>query len=225
MNTTCWTLIEGAANGHTDERDLFARRYDPVIRAYLAARWSGRELAQDVADAAQDVFIECFREGGPLERVQRGYGGGFRAYLFGIIRIVALRWESKRAKESARSQVQAAELNDISSREDSLTRVFDQAWAKAVMQEAAERQGENAERAGSEAVRRVELLQLRFAEGMPIRDIASKWDCDPAQLHREYAKARKEFHQALKEVVASHQPGASSADVDRACNDLLGLLG
>ncbi len=180
---------------------------------------------QDVGDAAQDVFIECFRAGGSLERVERGYGGGFRGYLFGIVRNVALRWESRRARESARSQARAEDMADLSSREDSLTRVFDSAWAKAVMCEAAERQSENAQRAGLEAERRVELLQLRFAEGMPIRDIALTWECDPVQLHREYAKARKEFHQALKDVVASHQASATPAEIERSCNDLLGMLG
>ena len=35
-DTTCWTVIRGAAAGDRDDRDLFARRYEPVVRAYLS---------------------------------------------------------------------------------------------------------------------------------------------------------------------------------------------
>ncbi len=37
--STCWTVIQGAAAGRGDDRDQFARRYAPVVRAYLGARW------------------------------------------------------------------------------------------------------------------------------------------------------------------------------------------
>ena len=37
--STCWTVIQGAAAGSAADRQDFARRYTPVIRAYLAARW------------------------------------------------------------------------------------------------------------------------------------------------------------------------------------------
>jgi RNA polymerase sigma-70 factor (ECF subfamily) len=68
------------------------------------------------------------------------------------------------------------------------------------------------------------LLRLRFHDGLPVRDIAARWDADPAKLHHEYARAREEFRAALREVVAFHQPGSADA-IDRACADLLGLLG
>ena len=53
----------------------------------------------------------------------------------------------------------------------------------------------------------MELLHLRFDEGLPIREIARLWEVDPAQLHYEYAKARKEFKNALMEVLSFHHPG------------------
>jgi hypothetical protein len=37
--STSWTMSEGAAAGSLAEREQFARRYAPVIAAYLAARW------------------------------------------------------------------------------------------------------------------------------------------------------------------------------------------
>jgi RNA polymerase sigma-70 factor (ECF subfamily) len=67
------------------------------------------------------------------------------------------------------------------------------------------------------------LLRLRFHEGLPIREIARRWGADAAELHHQYARARKEFLAALREVVAAHQPGPPSA-VDQACAQLLALL-
>ena len=75
------------------------------------------------------------------------------------------------------------------------------------MREAAERQAALAAEHGEAAVRRVELLRLRFHEGMPIREIARLWGIDAAVLHHEYARARQEFLAALRDVVASHHPG------------------
>ena len=35
--STCWSLIHGAAAGDADDRAGFARRYAPVVRAYLGS--------------------------------------------------------------------------------------------------------------------------------------------------------------------------------------------
>ena len=66
---TCWTLVEDAAAGDDGARDAFARLYLPVVNAYLRARWAGNRLQGDVDDAAQEVFVECFREAEARERV------------------------------------------------------------------------------------------------------------------------------------------------------------
>ena len=92
------------------------------------------------------------------------------------------------------------------------------------MRDAASKQRSAAEAKGPEALKRVELLWLRFYEGMPIREIARLWDADPTELHREYARARKEFRAALAEVVAFHSPGTAEA-VERECLHLLESLG
>jgi hypothetical protein len=39
QESTCWTVIAAAAAGCTAQRAVFAQRYQPVIRAYLTARW------------------------------------------------------------------------------------------------------------------------------------------------------------------------------------------
>ncbi|MCG8653269.1 MAG: hypothetical protein MI861_25745 [Pirellulales bacterium] len=222
--TTCWTLIDAAAAGDVDDRELFARRYEPLIRAYLGARWRSSPLAQEIGDACQDFFVDCFRDGGPLARVERGRAGGFRPFLYGIARIVALRWEEKNARLRARPTADEIDFGEIESDETELSQVFDRAWAKVVLQEAGQRHKERAEQAGPEAMKRVELLQLRFREAMPIRDIAKLWETDAAHLHRQYAKARDEFSQALHDVVSFHHPDASPADVQTECLELLTML-
>ena len=66
----------------------------------------------------------------------------------------------------------------------------------------------------------MDLLALRFREGLPIREIAVRWDVDAARLHHEYARARREFHEALVDVVGFHQPG-SPAQIEAECERLL----
>ena len=192
QDSTSWTLVGDAAAGGEEPRAEFVKRYEPVVRAYLAARWRGSWLLQELDDTTQEVFIECLRGGGLLDRARADLPGGFRAFLYGAARNVALRVESRQARQGQVGREQA-DFEAIASGEDSLSRVFDRAWAKAVVREAAERQAVLAAESGESAVRRVELLRLRFHEGMPIREIARLWAMDTAVLHHEYARARQEF--------------------------------
>jgi DNA-directed RNA polymerase specialized sigma24 family protein len=177
----------------------------------------------EIEDAMQEVFLECFRGGGVLERADPGCEGGFRAFLFGVARNVALRVEKRLAKARARGDGNAVDLDDIESDETAQSAAFDRAWAEALVREASEVQRRQAEHAGPECRRRIELLDLRFGEGVPIRDIAKLWDEDPVLLHREYEKARREFLGALREVVAFHHQGLPG-EIDRECERLQELL-
>lgn len=218
---TCWTLIQGAAAGEHADRERFAHLYLPVIRAYLFARWRNSPLIKEVEDVAQDVFIECFREGGALLKVRPGGGsGGFRAFLHAVVKNVAGRLELKRARRKERQEGSRFDMGAIEADEEHLSMVFDRAWMMGLLKQAVARQQETARDKGEDAVRRVELLRLRFDEGMPIRDIAREWNVDAMHLHREYAKARHEFEAALKEVLAFHHPsnpGALEKEFVRLC--------
>ena len=223
MNSACWTLVYNAADGDRSAREMFGIRYAPVIRAYLAARWSGSPYMCDLDDAIQEAFVECIRAGGILDRVESDRPGGFRAFLYGAVRNVALRFEERRARRNVRQAAQDVEWGELPGRNESLSKVFDRALASAIMREAAEYQTTLAARSGDAAVRRVELLKLRFQEGLPIRDIATLWGVDAADLHRQFARARNEFREALREVVALHLP-ASPEHLDAKCAELLQLL-
>jgi RNA polymerase sigma factor (sigma-70 family) len=222
---TSWTLIEAAARGDSTARASFSRRYLPLIRAYLGARWSGTTLAAELDDAVQEVFVDCFRVGGVLERADPERASGFRAFLYGVVTRAAQRIEVRRARERVRREDGGGfEPDRIPGREESLSRVFDREWAMSVMREAAELQSLRAREKGPEALRRVDLLHLRFHEGMPIRDIARLWNTDAARLHHDYAQARKEFTEALREVVGLLEPNPAGS-LEEECSRLMDLLG
>ena len=110
---------------------------------------------------------------------------------------------------------------ELPSAERTLSEIFDEAWARALMKQAAIVQRLDAR--GEHAKQRVELLRLRFQEGLPIRKIAEDWGADAANLHHEYARARDEFRQALKQVVAEHHSGPPG-EVERECARLISLF-
>jgi DNA-directed RNA polymerase specialized sigma24 family protein len=214
--STCWTVIRAAAAGSPADREVLARRYLGVVRAYLAARWRGSALRDDLDDATQEVFVECFRQGGALEAAGAGRVPGFRAFLYGVIRNVARRFEGRPVRAAGR-------LPDVPADESRQSRLFDRTWAQAIMAEAAQLQRARADEGRPEAVQRVELLRLRFEENLPIRAIAERWGVDARSLHHAYALARQEFKAALLEVVAFHQPG-SPVELEEEAASLLKAL-
>ncbi len=215
---TCWTLIHHAAEGCHESLNLFLRRYEHVVRRTLAVRWKGSWRAAQIEDAIQEVFLECIRPKGVLSKVDQQRAGGFRALLYGVTRNVMRRFEAQA------SPVQI-ELPDVVTHEATVSRAFDRELAQSIMKEASLTQMRLAQERGAEAQRRVELLKARFLDNRPIRDIAQQWQVDPAWLHRQYAKAREEFLEALLQVIASYQPCATNAENIQTCRELLGLLG
>lgn len=219
-SSTCWTVVEGAAAGREEDRDAFARRYLPVARAYLAARWHGGPLSSEIDDAVQEVFIDCFRDRGALARADRERAGGFRAYFCGILRNVAMRAERARAQRRDAPADSSFAPDEIPEDAPALSSVFEREWAASILKQARALQADRAAASGEAATKRVELLRLRFESGLPIREIALRWNDDADRLHHEYATAREEFRDALREVVAFHHPG-TRAEVDAECGRLL----
>lgn len=221
--TTCWTVIQGAARGERHDQEEFSRRYTPVVRAYLAARWRKSAIASEVDDAVQEVFLECFREGGVLDRVTQERPRAFRAFLFGVTQNVALRFEARAERSREVPAGSAVDLDGIEHSGAPLSQTFDRAWARALLKEALNLQRIESQALGERAQRRIELLRMRFEQGMPIRDIASAWNADPALVHREYLLARKEFRAALVAVLKFHHP-ASDAEAEQELSLIRALL-
>ena len=217
--------MEEAAGGRDGAREGFARIYLPVVRAYLSARWRDNSLRGDVDDAAQEVFVDLITPGGALSRVDRDHGdGGVRAFLFGVARNVARRHEERAGRRGRREARLDTAIEREPAPQDSPSVAFDKAWAQAIMRAARSRHARRAAKQDEQAVERVDLLRLRFEEGLPIREISARWGADPAVVHRQYAQARVEFSRALFDTVAL-QHGGEPAAVRRECARLLSLLG
>jgi RNA polymerase sigma factor (sigma-70 family) len=221
---TCWTLIQDAAAGDTVAKAAFGRRYLHAVREYLAARWRSSPWRGEVDDAVQEVFLEFYREGGALSGLSPERGKSFRAFLFGVTRNVAKRVEQRAAQSQSRRQDDTFDPAHIEAEAERLSLVFDRSWALQIMKEAGQRHRERAAEQGEGALERVELLELRFRHGLPIREIARRWEVEPERLHREFAKARREFEQVLRDVVGWHCPGRPG-DLAREVDELLDSLG
>lgn len=209
-------MIEGALRGDHASRALFADRYEPVVRAYLAARWRSSPLRFEVDDVVQDVFVEFFRDEGALERAAGAQTVEFRPFLYGVARNVARRAEAKRVQR--RDHVGPPPLHEEPAAPDDerYSVVFDRAWAVSIMKQAAQLQTTWAATEGERALKRVELLKLRFSEDLPIREIARRWGEPADHLHHEYATARDEFRKALAEVIREHNPNSSRVEAEAA---------
>ncbi len=216
-------MIDAAACGIPGDRETFARCYEPVVRAYLTDRWRNSLFLSEVDDALQEVFLECFKQDGVLARADRDRSGGFRPFLYGVARHVAQRIESSRYRQQPKHGAADMDLDNFAGSEERLSRAFDRAWAKALVREAAERMRQCQQVQSESGHGRAELLRLRYHENMPIREIATRWQVDPVLLHREYAKARKEFKLSLLETIAFHHPG-EAVDLNLECANLLSLL-
>ncbi len=195
---TCWTLIQSASAGSEEDREQFAARYIDIVRMFLAHRWRGTSMLPELDDAIQEVFVELFRDGGVLDSVSERRPSSFRSFLYGVSRNVARRREKEVDRRRRRYPAVDIDPERHEADEASQSRVFDQAWARSLFRQAGELQRERAEAAGEHARKRVRLLELRHQENLPIREIAVRWGCKSAALHKEYAKARAEFKSALQ---------------------------
>lgn len=218
-DSTRWSLVERAAAGDSTARSVFALTYMDVVRGFLEARWRGTRLTATVEDGVQQVFLECLREGGVLARADPGRGD-LRGLLFGVTRNVARRIEQG---SRSRQGSEDAGLDFLPADEETLSTLFDREWARAMVHMAGGRMREHAATGDPGARQRVELLRLRFAEGLPIREIAAKWEMDPTAVHRAYERAREEFRGCLRDVVRE-TAARTEADLDREVERIVALL-
>ncbi len=223
MDTTSWRVIREAAAGEQIAKTEFVGRYSRVANVYFNARWKGTALTQEVEDAVQQVFIECFREQGVLTRVAPGRVTGFRAYFHGVLRHVAQRVESDPVRRRQVPATSGFVRQGPRDSEEGLSKVFDKSWALAMVREAGALMERRARSKDQQGQRRMKLLRMRFEEGLPIRDIAQLWGTEVRLLYREYQQARKEFRAALVDVLGNQMDG-TPAEVEQECRALLALL-
>ena len=219
---TCWSVVRAASEGDADARSAFGRSYAGAIRGFLAARWrASHALRDELDDAVQEVFVECLKPGGVLDRADPERGD-FRGLLFAVGRNVARRFE-ERALARRRIHPDDEWLGEVASDDPGQETVFDRNWARTLLRLCRRRHRALAFADGEAGRRRIELLERRFRDDEAIRDIAARWGVSADQVHQAYRKARGEFYRCLRDVVARHAP--AGADVDAECRRLLHLGG
>lgn len=215
--------MRSAASGDEASRATYCGLYGPVIRAYLAARWRLPSDHEEVADAAQEVFLQCFKPGGALLRADSDREGGFRAFLYGITRNVAGTVEAARLRRRRERGGGADDIDMVASDESTVSRVFDRAFAQALTREARSLLASRAA-PGSPAAARLRALELMYEHGLPSREIAKATGTDVAAVYPLLTRARKEFKAALLEVLAGYHPDDSKEALERRCIDVFSAL-
>ena len=221
---TRWSMVQGAVVGDRGAKDRFVETYADTVHRFFVRRWRGTALFDELDDAVQEVFVDCLGDRGALKRFRRHDRDGvvrrFRSFLFGVARTVALRVEERRRRERARLEDGggASRLDALAGDEPTMSRAFDRAWAEAVLRRAAARLHAEARDAGRS--HRVVILELRFRDGLPVREIATRLGEDAARVHHQYAEARKDFERCLRAELADC--GWSGP---RACAELMAMLG
>jgi DNA-directed RNA polymerase specialized sigma24 family protein len=221
IDTSSWSLIRRAAAGDPGDRERFAARYAPVIRAYFSARWHLPLAHERVQDASQEVFVQCFRENGVLDSADPARGE-FRAFLYGVARRVGANMDrvaGRRREHDAHSAID----DEVASSGTGPSRSFDRAWARLVVREAGElarsrAAGRPARMAGLEA------LQLQFFEGLEPREIAARRGVPVEDVYERLRLAKRDFRAAFLEVMAIYNPHCSEAELRQRCIDLVAQL-
>ncbi len=196
----------------------FARRYSPIVRAYLTSRWRTSARKDWLDDAIQNVFVECFRKGGVLHNVREARPQSFRAFLFGVTRNIAMRMEKEQVHRKE-ERMESELIRDEPAPDGVDPRIeFERKWARTLIAEALDMAAQR-----SPEDRAKELFDLRFAQNLPIREIAARWQQPAEEVHRIYARARRRFQHALRDVVAKHEP-MDADELNDECRRLLQMM-
>ncbi|MCY2966996.1 MAG: sigma-70 family RNA polymerase sigma factor [Planctomycetota bacterium] len=215
-------MIRGAAAGDARSREVFALRYEPIVRQYFQGKWRTGRHRNYIDDAVQDVFVACYKDHGALQRADPEWGG-FRSFLAGVCINVSRRIEERQLQRRGwQTSPTASELENCASDEATASAYFDQAWALMIVRETRQRLKESANN-NPDAERRVEVLRLYFDDKLPIQEIALILGETPKQISRDKEKVLVEFHKLLRKVVEIHLPG-TPGEVERECRALMECL-
>jgi hypothetical protein len=190
-------------------RGNFARRYQPAVEAYFSTRWPAAPMAAQTERAVREVFDECFKHGEDLKDTVSDHDADFRRFLYKMAGLVSARAETKKSER-------------FDGDESTLADAFDRAWARVLMRQAATQHAQNV-KDDPAAVRRLELLRLRYYGGMQLDSIANIWHAERDDIEDQYQTARSEFETALMEVASYHMPRPKQEVADE-CERLLSIL-
>lgn len=208
-------MIGLAAGGDVAARHEFARRFGPFLRRVLARRWAGSPYRGHFDDAVQEVFVQCFKPGGVIDRADPARGVSARTLLYAVARNIAWRYERDHHRTADGEPV--AEPSDPLDGLAELTREE----ARATVREALRRLCDAAD---PDDRRYGELLRTRAYDGRSVAELAAGDPDAAARLHREYTKAKRRFESELAVVVTAGYP-VPPAEVKPLLVELLTALG
>lgn len=193
-----WKLVRAAAAGDEAARNDFARRFDATVRRWLWFRWHRTPLRSFLDDATQDVFVECFRPRGALERVDPELAPhGFEAFLRGIVQHVACRIERSEARNFRRRRQLVDSVTATVSAGTGSPAQLDRNWALSCIR-AALRQLDRLSPCCGHSLR--EFLYLHFEKGLNVRTIAAMWRQPSPRVHEMRRRACRCFRECLLRV-------------------------
>jgi RNA polymerase sigma factor (sigma-70 family) len=220
FDSTSWSLVFGAAAGSAADGESFARQYSPLIRRFLAARWRLPVEHDQVAEGCQEVLVQLFKPQGALAHLEEE-GSDFRGFLYGVVRNVALMIErTERRRRRVVGHESCFDPEQVEDSEATLSQVFDLGWAQMLAGQAL---GRLSERLGKDRRDHYRCLEMRYLEGLPPREIATRLQRDVQQVYELLRTARNEFRSALLEVMAEYHPGCSPEELKAKCRDLTQL--
>lgn len=221
FDSTCWSLVDAAAKGGTVEREAFSEQYAPLIRRYLAARWRLPPGHDQVVEGSHEVVIQLLKPGGALANVVPGRAGGFRAYLYGVVRNVALMVERTARRHRDLRFESCLDPEQVEQSEATLSQAFDRAWVEMLAAQARRRM---AEQTGPRHQAAYLCMEMRYGEGLPPREIALRSGRDVKEVYELLRTARLGYRRALLAVVAEHHPDCNEQELEAKCKELAQLL-
>ncbi|MBR1836091.1 MAG: sigma-70 family RNA polymerase sigma factor [Kiritimatiellae bacterium] len=184
----------------------FARRYDPVVRRFVAvvARTHPLVRPDDCDDIVQETMIALWRL-----FPRRGYDrsrGRFRDFLFGVVRKVATKASSRervRLEREAEALRGAAEDQASAAGDAALRAEAEALWLEAV----------DAVFASGRWSDKAKAVYVRTERGEDIAAVAAAYGMDPNSVHQLRYRASRRLETELRRLSA---PGGDFAAAIRA---------
>ena len=197
---TSWVLVGLAGTDEDLAQREFALRYEKFVRRILAKRWLGTVFRTYFDDAIQEVFVECFKPNGVIEKANAQNGNSFRTYLFQVASHVAARFERTHQRQQSIASTNDDHLDDLSSQAMSAYDLVTREEVADLVREALHRMTHHY---NPEVRKRGQLLDRHTCQGEKIIAIADGNPDLAEQLHRDHTKAKREWKSFLVEVVQS----------------------
>jgi RNA polymerase sigma factor (sigma-70 family) len=210
FQSTMWTVIAQAKQGSREALEQLLARYRPPILRYLVQRGVPEHDAEDVV---QEVFLEIC-EDGFLEKADRSRGR-FRSLLLAVTHHVLTSDIRRKTAQKRGGGLRRAALEEVRV-DGGEQEKFDREWARHMIGLALERmKNERGKARGPYA----EALELRYFEGLGVREIADRLESSPRAVENTLYNARIRLRKHLLDIAREYASTAEELEEDFALLD------